>query len=298
MKIEVVTFAQTGMEDFCEILFQSLEKNRSNDHEIIYKCFTPESNFKLNNFQMIYQDVGRNRNRNKRHTKMIQRVINDSVDDILMLIDCDTAVFYKGWDNLIVDKLKLCGMFGVDFGGHRKAFEKFPCQICIAMNKNIVESFKNTDIFASKIKTESLTDLSDVEDICEKDIDFHFFDSGSSKLRRLCIDNVILQKIYNKELGSFICCDTSWKLPLYAYKNNVKFDYMSDDKNGEFNAYLRKNFGRHIGFPEYKYNNKTFLVHFTKCSDQQKLLGDHYKKWIEASFKYLNQESEPNDIKT
>lgn len=286
MNIEVITFAQTGFNLYCEVLHYSMEKLKSNNHNIKYVCYTQDINFKLSNFEVNV--VKRIRPRRNKHANLIsyglQHISKDT--DIVIIVDCDIAIFYKDWDQCIIDELKNVDIFGVNYGVYNSCYRKFPSAFFMGLNKKLVESIKNKDIFKAQFEVKEYFDE-------RYNMNFKFLKSGSKcgkDIGRLKIDDEEKSKIFSREVGHLMGCDICWELPIYCYQNGFKSKSINKairikkGGNNERNIIFDEIGSLRKTVVEWKYKGQTFLVHLSRS--RKKRITD--LKWEQGCKNYID----------
>ena len=114
-----------------------------------------------------------------------------------------------------------------------------------------------------------------------------------SKLIRLQINSIELSEVYKYPLGSNLCCDTGWKMPLFAKKNNIKYDYISSTTTIIVDQIRKLPFMQKKKMQEWTYNDKTFVLHFGSASRHSILGTELYnctKSFIDFCKEYFKKD--------
>jgi len=288
MNIEVATFAEGDMGELCQLLYRSLESNKSNNHNIIYTCYTLDSTFAIKNFNVKFCPEY-NLHKKLKHTYMIHQALKQCTSDVLVITDCDMGVFYHNWDELIVDELKENKIFGAEYGAGSLGYKKLPCGFFMAIVKDQIKKLDDENIFYPWFNDDNRK--SEMEEYC-KDHNVDFKIIAPLRMIRPYRLQIMTQKdseIFNIPIGEQIGCDVGWKLPVYLKENNIKTSYMEGCVRFSKNANLYF-LGRHWHnrvITEFKYKDQTFAVHFTKARGINRS-ASQAKNWKMMVSNYIN----------
>jgi len=255
--ITVVTFADPEMEEFCQTLHYSMEELKSGNHNINYVCGTKSKNFEMDNFEVVsVKTKGRG---GGCHGYLIARTMKHLTDvDIVIICDCDIAVLYKNWDEVVVNQLETVDVFGSRYDRANKInYQNFPCAFFMSFNKksfDVLNKF-DYDIWIPANKGKTLEEFGYVWTFTK---DY----SKSGQYLGLQMDEKFA-KIFNKKVGDIMYADTGFKIPVICYANNLKANciHPTKIKTKHFCDWpdVQK---RRLG--EWEYEGEPFMVHLSQ----------------------------------
>jgi len=253
MNITVVTFAESGLENYCNVVYTCMEKNKSNLHNIRYVCMTRDKDFKLEDFEVVYRDT--NLNGCNLHAFLIAesfKIIPEE-NDVVVVTDCDIGVFYKDWDNVLAEKSKEVDIFGIDRGSDKRHYENFPIVNFISVNRNFLEKAKLEDeLFFAQHSPVSLEIYG-----CGVEISRRL-----SRHKRIIVDSDKLSKIFSVKKGTKLLPDTGWKLPLFCHFHNLKSQSL--ESSSVHDDFLEIKSHKRRKLAQWNYDDKMFVIHYTR----------------------------------
>lgn len=187
MKIDFFTFLTKNSADYSEFLKYTCEKFLSNKHEINWKCIESVDCERLPVGYKLVSKTGNMNHNSMNHAIALNKAQDYVESEYVIFIDSDMAILYKNWDDIIVNELNKYDCFGGSYNNKLK-YKNFPTVYLFAFRKHIL----------NKCRLDFFPKLKDgIESPCK----YILRDKEEAKL-------------FNKNIGDVIKCDTGWKLPL------------------------------------------------------------------------------------
>jgi len=268
-KLEVFTFVTDKSKfyaDFCGKLIKRFASNKNID----YKCILSG---KVDDIPDEWEvagsssDVGFN---SSNHALALNLAHTISTAENVILMDCDIAILYPGWDDVIIENLKKYDLFG--FNSNNARYKNFPNVFFFCYNNRIKEKKIMLDFLPQTINV-----------------------NNEPKAERIIVENKETSMITGIETGKQIKCDTGWKLPFIAKEYNLSHEIIQHVSARSKNAKLPKIENSDIicqQFPghqdEWHYEEKLFGTHkqASRSHDKDSCCG---KTWIERINNYVRK---------
>jgi len=198
MTLDVFTFIVGDGAEYAEYLKYIAERVMSGKHKINWKCVESLNVSRLpEGFECVGKSGGEDSDHSAmKHALAIEFALEHIEAEYVLLVDMDVAIVYKGWDEVIIQKLNEYDCFG---GGYVKSKK---CKF----SKTRYNDFPTANLFSFRA------------DILRKvKLNFKPF-SGD-----LFTGEVSEQtsKIFKMKEGSIISYDIGWKLPIIFYNNKL-----------------------------------------------------------------------------
>jgi hypothetical protein len=268
MELDLFTFITRNGADYAEYLKYTCEKNLSGQHKINWK-YVESLDLKRppSGYTCVGKSYGDGEHSSMKHAIAIEKALECIESDYVLFVDCDVAVLYKGWDNVIINELNKNDCFG---GATSESKNKFDI--------SRYKKFPKINFFSFR---------SDVLDKVE--LNFRPFREGVFKEK--------IPPKYSKYLNIKneydISYDIGWRLPIIFKRNNLKYSYMpcylweskesilphmTDEK-----IKLKKN----KRSEEWHYKGQLFAAHkkFGRSHDLNGVWGDVWKRRIDLYIK-------------
>ncbi len=270
--IDVFTFLTRNSADYAELLYNSMEKLKSGNNNIHYKCVESIGCESLPvNWEIVDKIKVDQEHNCKNHAVAMHTALNYVESAVSIFIDADMCILYKDWDDIVLNELNKTPVWGTAFGDKSRQYHKFPNVFFFCFKKSLL-----------------------------KFVDFDFYPDitpgGESPVRKT-IEYDYEAKVYNKKVGEQVKCDTGYRLPMIAYANNIKSGYMERVLGGDRNSQLpyRDDKQKAICFEkcehmaEWHYKRKLFITH-KQASRNHPLNGKWGKIWKDRIDLYTQKE--------
>lgn len=244
MNIDLFTFIAGNGAEYAEYLKYTCEKHLSGKHKINWKCVESLNVTRLpDGYDCVCKTGGEGEHNSMKHAIALTEALNYIESDYVLFTDSDVAVVFKGWDNIIIEKLNKYDCFG---GAYAKGNDR--------RVKSRYKNFPKVNFFAFRA------------DVLEKvKLDFRPF--KGDKFRGKV--NKEYSKIFELPQGSEISYDVGWKLPVIFKTNGLTYDYMPcylmESKKAmlpyldeEHKKFCNK---KNITMEEWHYKGKLFATH-------------------------------------
>ena len=198
MSIDVFTFIVGGSADYAQYLKHTATRTMSGKHKINWRCVESLDVTKLpKGFECVGKSGGGPEDHSSmKHAFAIEEALKHIEAEYVLLVDADVAILYKGWDDVLVEKLNEYDCFG---GGH--AYRK-KCKI----SKSRYQGFPKTNFFSFR------------SDILKR-VKLNFRPFNNDKFSGTTDEKT--SKIFGIKNGSPITYDIGWRLPLIFYNNKL-----------------------------------------------------------------------------
>jgi hypothetical protein len=249
-----------------------MEKLKSGKNKIDYKCIESVGCDRIPKGWDLVASVKTDLRHNcLNHAKAIHEALNHVEAGSIALVDADTCIMYKGWDNILLSNINRYDVWGTAFGNNSLQYHKFP----------------NVFFFAFKRAVLKMVDL-----------DFYpKLRVGVESPVRYKIENKREANFFHKDAGEIIKCDTGWRLPLICGKMGLRSGYMSRVLGGDKQSCLpfaddiqrRKCLEKPEHMAEWHYKGKLYITH-KQASRNHPLDGEWGKIWHDRINLYFKNE--------
>lgn len=194
MNIDFITFIGRNSSDYAEYLKYTCELFLSNKHHINWKCIRSVGAERLpKNYDCVAKsgDYGHN---STNHGMALNLALKYIESEYVIFVDCDMAVLYPNWDDVVVNELNKYDCFGTAYDDPLK-YQNFPMIYFFGFRKYILDK---VDLdFRPKITTGS-----------EKPLRFKLSEEDA--------------KYFGKKPGELIKCDTGYNISYQIQKAGFK----------------------------------------------------------------------------
>jgi hypothetical protein len=273
MTIDLFTFITKNGADYAEYLKYTAELTQSGNHNINWKCVESLNVDRLpKDYKCVCKTGGIGEHNSMKHAIAMTEALKYIESEYVLFVDCDVAIVYPNWDEIIIGKLDKYHCFG---GSYPVTKSK--------VHKTRYRNFPRVNFFSFRSSI-----LKKVE------LDFNPFktDEKESVFRGVIIDKKE-ESIFGLKIGSTITYDVGWKLPLIFKTNKLKYDYMSCFLNSKLPFLNEKN--KEIcnksdrGMEEWHYKDKLFACH-KKFARYHSLYSEIGLAWKERVDLYLKEQ--------
>lgn len=281
MTLDLFTFLTKGGADYAEYIKSIAERNLSGKHQVNWK-YVESLNLDRHpkGFQWVGKTGGEGEHSAMKHALAIHEALKHIEADYVLLMDVDVAIVYKGWDAVIIKKLRKFDCFG---GAQAKTKSKYV--------RNRYKEFPKANFFA--FRSDVLTKVK---------LDFRPFYKDEKGEKRFILDELTKKQRKIAKVKFELACDIGWQLPFVFYRKKLTYDYMPcyfmDSKHSklpfvdEENAKLCMRVPR--AMEEWHYRDELFAVH-KKFSRHHNLYEDNRGRglaWKERVDLYLKRRDE------
>jgi len=263
MNIDLFTFLGPNSADYAEFLKYTGEKFLSGENKINWKCV---NSIGCERMPKGYEVVGNSidmEHVSMNHAEAINIAQKYVESDYVIFTDCDIAILYKNWDQLIIDELNKFDCFGGTFG-MKKKYENFPSVYFFSFRSYILDKIK-LNFYPKLTKNKNL-------------------------LAKYKLNKEESRYLKMKE-GTIIRCDTGWSIPFQIKEAGFTFNQMRS-----FNMYSKKSLmtfedkrhktlcmqkPKHMS--EWHYKGKVFASHrhASYGNPLNEPMGDAWKRRVE-----------------
>ena len=274
-KLEIFTFLTRNSADYAELLRDSMERLKSGNTIIKYKCIESVGCERIPKGWDCVASVKADLSHNcLNHANAMHEALKHVKAANVVFVDADMCILYKDWDTVITYQLTNCDVWGTAFGEDSLQYHRFPNVFFFAFKKCILDLV---------------------------DLDFNpKLSNGKESPVRYKLDNKLEAKLFHKNAGEIIKCDTGWRLPLIIGRMGLRVGCIPRVLGGDPDSQLpfrddtQKNFcaqkPEHMA--EWHYTNKRngetslFCTH-KQASRNHALDGKWGKEWKDRINLYL-----------
>ena len=233
-EIDFFTFIAENSEPYAEFLYKTAEATKSGNNTINYKCSFDRDNRSVFGFRHVCT-VKPYGYPSESHARAIKEALKHADSEYVVMADCDVAMLYEGWDDVVISELGESDIFSATYTNDKR----FPSVYFMAFRKDAI---KNLDFSPD------------------------FTEDGIVKTK---ITNKSLSELWNVPIGRSIKHDTGIKISHTRKTLGYKWSLMDrvgccdpDAKLPRYNKTVSAACSRkHSHQPEYHYNGVPFVTH-------------------------------------
>lgn len=268
MNIDFITFITRYSAAYAEFLKYTCELFLSGRHHIDWKCIESVGADRLpSGYKCVAKakDLGHNSMNHAAALNLAQKYIDN---EYTIFIDADMAILYKNWDDVIVNELHDYDCFGGSYN-HKLKYSNFPTVYLFAFSSDILNTI---------------------------DLDFSPAIVEGKDSPRKYILGEDHARVFGKQTGDVIKCDTGWKIPLLVkglgFTSNSMPMVLMTSKNNQLPFVNERHKKICMENPshmcEWHYNGKLFATH-KQASRNHPIDGKWGKAWKKRVELYIKK---------
>ena len=260
---------------FCSVLLDSMKKLASGNHSISYKCIIQSDAYsEMPGWQTLEVSVPQPSSKSlvcypsfwhgNQMNKVFSHLQKEDDDTILTVCHQDIAMLHRGWDDILVSKIKKrTQIAGVEYS--RNSYPRhtnFPCAIMFATPVGIYKKV-NPDMSVDTVTNKH----------------------GHEELRQVLINDKSESDKYGFPIGSTVIHDAGWNLP-HAYREQGYGGFVFHHEEHLFDISGKRNKAPEKLQPPFEvwyYESKPFAIHAAGSSknyEKRKRLFDHWTQFV------------------